>query len=123
MVIFRLSIPWLVLLLQLFYSFAQHSCIKGLYDCTSKLCRICQRDKRCLCGVCRVALVRRKLWENTTDRRNVHFCWYSCDRFSGIKRSRANSTAFFGIEGAPSDTGRCVLLAHAYESYSGQSSG
>jgi DNA-binding NarL/FixJ family response regulator len=31
--------------------------------------------------------------------------------------------SFFGIEGAPSDPGRRVLLAHAYEAYSGKRSG
>ena len=31
--------------------------------------------------------------------------------------------SFFGIEGAPSDPGRRVMLAHAYEAYSGQRSG
>jgi len=30
--------------------------------------------------------------------------------------------SFFGIEGAPSDPGRRVMLAHAYEAYSGQRS-
>ena len=31
--------------------------------------------------------------------------------------------SFFGIEGAASDPGRRVMLAHAYEAYSGQRSG
>lgn len=31
--------------------------------------------------------------------------------------------SFFGIEGAPSDPGRRVLLAHAYEAYAGQREG
>ena len=30
--------------------------------------------------------------------------------------------SFFAIEGAPSDPGRRVMLAHAYEAYSGQRS-
>jgi hypothetical protein len=30
--------------------------------------------------------------------------------------------SFFAIEGAPSDPGRRVLLAHAYEAYSGERS-